>query len=338
MKKTLVALAALAAAGSSFAQVIISGTFDPTVAITNTSYKNGNSVSNTATGNNGQGTSQITFRGVEDLGGGLSAEFRMENDFQANNGTSLTNFPGSNGGDVWVGLNGGFGKIKLGTPNTPTLSTQAGRNVWGTKIGSGFGGVMGSGKVRQNNSVRYDSPSFGGASIALNYTFGTTADANPTTAIAAAEPVVDLGLFYAAGAINAGLSLWKQANNTTNAGDQITTLHFQYNLGVANVYAGYHTETKTTAAGVDSASAGFNLGVAVPMGAVTLQANYGKLDDKETSNLDRSILGLGVKYDLSKRTSAYARYVNQVNDTNATSAANFVEKITTTLVGVQHNF
>jgi len=154
-KKTLIALAALSAAAS-FAQssVTISGTFDPSVQNQKVTYAGGASVSNNLIGNNGQGTSQITFKGVEDLGGGLKASFLLENDFNArydargNEGTTSagvngTNF-GTSGGEQYLALEGGFGKIQAGAANTPSLTAQASRQPFSTKIGSGFNGVLGT--------------------------------------------------------------------------------------------------------------------------------------------------------------------------------------------------
>ena len=84
MKKTLVALAALAATAS-FADVVLTGTFDPTVVKTSTTYGNNAVANQTNMTYNGRGTSQITFKVSEDLGGGLTAIALMENDFQAQN-------------------------------------------------------------------------------------------------------------------------------------------------------------------------------------------------------------------------------------------------------------
>ena len=117
MKKTLIALAALSAAAS-FAQssVQIVGTFDPSIANEKTTYANGNSVSQNYVRNNSQGTSQITFKGTEDLGGGLKASFLFENDFDTRfdaNGNAWNgknNF-GSGGGEQFLALAGNFGRI-----------------------------------------------------------------------------------------------------------------------------------------------------------------------------------------------------------------------------------
>jgi len=81
MKKSLIALAALAATGA-FAQssVQIDGLVD--AGFQSNKYQG---VSANGFDQNGAGTTQINFRGTEDLGGGLKANFRLENDFSVVN-------------------------------------------------------------------------------------------------------------------------------------------------------------------------------------------------------------------------------------------------------------
>ena len=69
MKKTLIALAVLAASGASFAQSTV--TIDGRVDINVTRVSAG-TASLTTVGRNGVGSSRVAFKGVEDLGGGLS--------------------------------------------------------------------------------------------------------------------------------------------------------------------------------------------------------------------------------------------------------------------------
>jgi len=329
MKKTLIALAALAAT-SAFAQVTITGTFDPSIAAANTTYGNDTSASQNFVRNNSQGTSQITFKGVEDLGGGMSAMFLYEGDFTSAAGASATNGVGNGGGEIYTGLAGSFGSVKLGAPNTPSLTVQAARQPFGTKIGSGFGGVLGSSHVREDNSVNYTSPAFlGGLTVGVNYTFGVNADATPTPAVAAANNKTDIGLIYAAGPLFAGVSFYKQ-----DGVNQQTNIAVSYDFGAAKVAAGAVNETKTVL-GVDSQSSGTNLALTVPLGKISLLANIAQLDDKSAANLDRTISAIGARYDLSKRTSVYGRYVSEKNDNVAATA---IKAVTTTLVGVQHNF
>jgi len=205
MKKSLIALAALAATGA-FAQstVQIDGIMD--AGWQNISYK-GTSVG--AIGGNGSSTSQINFRGSEDLGGGLKAEFRVETDWnlvsnKANTGfvnatpatspTAVTTASANSGGgtfangEIRVGLAGGFGRVDLGVPNFFTLDANLTGQSFGTAMGSGFRGLtrtdsaaMGASAVRADNAIKYTSPSFNGLSAGLLYVAKNT-KANAGTA------------------------------------------------------------------------------------------------------------------------------------------------------------
>jgi predicted porin len=333
MKKTLVALAALSAI-SAFAQssVTISGTIDPSIASSQTTYGDGASVSNSFIRNSSQGTTQITFTGVEDLGGGLKALFRYEGDFSAAIAAGSGNAIGDGGGDIFAALQGGWGTFYIGTPNTPSLSVQAARNFIGTKLGSGFGGVSGSSHVRESGSLRYDTPSFGGFSAVLYYTFGTSATLPAQGGLAAVNAKSDIGLFFNNGPISAGLSFYQQ-----DAVNSQVNLAASWNFGIAKVYVGAHSEDKKVAGPTFGTSKGFNIGADFNISpSLVVYGNYGVLDEDNAANLDKKIAALGVKYSLSKRTSVYGRLVAENND-NVNVAAN-IRQVNTALIGIQHNF
>ncbi|WP_158272909.1 porin [Limnohabitans sp. T6-5] len=321
----------MAAAGATFAQssVTIFGTFDPSIANAQTTYGSGKSVTQNLVRNNSQGTSQVTFTGVEDLGGGLKASFLIENDFDAGKDSSWN----AAGGEMYTGLEGSFGSIKLGGANTPSLTAQASRQPFGTKIGSGFGGVLGTKHVRNSNSVVYATPVFSGFSAAIGYAFKTNADTNPAPTIAAVADHTDIGLNYANGPVAAGVSFYSVAKTGADLNSNTqTNAYASYDLGLAKLTLGYVDEKLATGVKQD----GFNVAAVVPLSAnLSLLGNYAKLDVKESTK-DKSIFAIGAKYLLSKRTSVYARYVDEKND-NVT-AADSVKGVKTTLVGVQHNF
>ena len=76
MKKTLVAVAAMAAVTGAMAQATIYGNIDQAYTKSTTSVA-GRQTSNTTTmGSYQMGSSQIGFKGEEDLGGGLKASAR----------------------------------------------------------------------------------------------------------------------------------------------------------------------------------------------------------------------------------------------------------------------
>jgi predicted porin len=180
MKKTLVAIAALAATGA-FAQstVVIDGIADAGVQRVN--YK-GNA--ETGVAGNGSSTSQLNVRVTQDLGAGLKANFRLESDFNAvstnantglasgtndtNGGKSINSSASTFGnGEVRAGLEGAFGRFDLGSVNYNSLDTFTTGQPFGTAIGSGFrtlyiNDTQATSQVRAENAFKYVTPDFMG--------------------------------------------------------------------------------------------------------------------------------------------------------------------------------
>jgi predicted porin len=187
MKKSLVALAALAVAGVASAQssVTLFGVVDASISgysstsrdlngatFLNPFYLNKGSVkvSRTALANGAYNSSRLGFRGTEDLGGGLAASFWLE--------APITNDDGATGVSTFgrrstVSLSGGFGEVRLGRDYTPTFWNDTVFDPFGTvgvgtnliSTASGFnttGGAGGFGGnpnyVRASNSIGYFLP------------------------------------------------------------------------------------------------------------------------------------------------------------------------------------
>ena len=327
----LATLAATTAFAQSSVQVV--GTFDPSIANQQTTYGDGKSVTQQFVRNNTQSTSQITFKGTEDLGGGLKANFLIENDFDAGKDArqgvagSVSNF-GSLGGELYLNLQGGFGTIALGAPNTPSLFSQS-ANPFGTKIGGGFG-QLNSGKVRNGNTVMYSTPTMAGFTAHLAYSNKTKDATNVTTA----ADITDIGLFYANGPLDVKFTSYKVAATATVVEKTDNNLTAAYDLGVAKLGVAYFTQKQTALADAQ----GTAVFATVPLSAnLSLLANYGQNNSKLSTNLDSKITAVGVKYTFSKMTSVYARYVDQSYDNVGTTAA-AVTGVKTTLVGMQTNF
>ena len=212
MKKSLVALAALAVAGMASAQssVTLFGVVDAAVSgysnksndtrnatLLNPGYVNRGSatVSKTALSNSGYNASRLGFRGTEDLGGGLAASFWLEG--------ALSNDDGTPGGQSWqrrstVSLSGAFGEFRLGRDYTPTYWNDTvfdpfGANGVGTNLivtaggkGSPAGFANGFGvnnnNVRASNSIGYFlPPNLGGFYGQFMYAFHEKAKYDPGT-------------------------------------------------------------------------------------------------------------------------------------------------------------
>jgi predicted porin len=198
MKKSLVALAALAVAGVASAQssVTLFGVVDASISgYSNTARDNRATVFPNAFGipvylnqgsvktsrrelaNSAYNSSRLGFRGTEDLGGGLAASFWLE--------APISNDDGSQGVATFarrstVSLSGGFGEIRLGRDYTPTFWNDTvfdpfGTNGVGTNListaNTSFGGfgtpaastgaftnVGSSNYVRASNTIGYFLP------------------------------------------------------------------------------------------------------------------------------------------------------------------------------------
>ncbi|OWY28007.1 porin [Herbaspirillum robiniae] len=269
MKKSLLALAVLGAfAGAAQAQssVTIYGIVDTGIAY-----------SSKVTGAPGGGTgskfglnsgviqgSRIGFKGVEDLGGGLSAVFNLETGFTNDDG-------GLQGGDnvtssnlfrrkSVVGLAGGFGTVLVGrqTDYADTISAYTAVADFGGVIqnsGSNLNRLQG---VRSNNSISYTTTNLGGFTGNLIYGFGETAgktSAGQAFGIGGKYENGPLGLglnYYQskAGATPSDVSLIPAAGtttatvitNTANVGSsaqKVLNVVASYQFGPARVYANY---------------------------------------------------------------------------------------------------
>ncbi|OUM03201.1 porin [Variovorax sp. JS1663] len=288
MKKSLVALAALAVAGVASAQssVTLFGVVD--AAVSGYSNKSDNSnfflvpplgyvdsikVKRTVLSNSGYNSSRLGFRGTEDLGGGLAASFWLE--------APISNDDGQQGVATFarrstVSLSGGFGEIRLGRDYTPTFWNDTvfdpfGTNGVGTNLIStanssfgawqggattsvpGFTNVTGSNYVRASNTIGYFlPPNLGGFYGQVMYGFHERDKYDPGTVTPTALNTQRTGRYVGGrfGYANGPLDVAASYGQST-IGD--------------NFFAGTTTNVKT-----------FNLGASYDFGVVKLFGEYSK--------------------------------------------------------------
>jgi predicted porin len=183
MKKSLIALAVLAAAGAAQAQstVTLYGLADIWVgSVKETTTIGGVSTSarTTKVDSGGFNTSRFGLKGSEDLGGGLKANFQLEQGFNMDNGTSQVTGTAFNR-QAWVGLSGGFGEVQLGRVWTSYDDIRSSANdTFNANIASSFSTWVGY-NDRTSNGIKYLTPSFGGISGSVTYALGE--DKNTST-------------------------------------------------------------------------------------------------------------------------------------------------------------
>ena len=215
MKKTLIALASLAAAGAVSAQssVTLYGKIDLGLVI-----DSGAAAGKSLRLSSGvTGGSRLGFKGSEDLGDGYKAGFVMETGFCADsaapvvsNGASVPNFcTGSNafmGRQAFGSLSGAFGTLaggrqySLGYLNLTTI------DPFGTGYAGQVNNIVDASGVRLNNAVHYTTPSFGGVTASGEIALGET------TGNWKANRVLGAAVNYASGPAYAGFSFYDLAN------------------------------------------------------------------------------------------------------------------------------
>jgi len=161
MKKSLIALAVLAASGAAMAQssVTLYGIADVWVGNLKASEVAANPAGMTMLQSGGVSTSRWGVRGSEDLGGGLKAIFTLEQGFSADDGTSAGGF----NRQAFVGLAGGFGQVTFG--NTWTAMDDV-MGVSNSGFDSGLSATQGVWisnviyAANPGNTIKYTTPQF----------------------------------------------------------------------------------------------------------------------------------------------------------------------------------
>jgi len=376
MKKSLIALAVMAAAGAASAQssVTLFGIVDATIS----HYSASGGQSNTILTNSGYNSSRLGFRGTEDLGGGMAASFWLEaglNNDNGSNGTTNTNNTaagGSGGGGLTFGrratvsLSGGWGEVRLGRDYVPTfwnttLFDPFGTNGVGTtliqkakttSLAQPFGAVpvfgnafdrVGAGDntaVRASNMIGYFLPAnLGGIYGQVGYAF----DENPT---GKAGRYIGGRLGYGSGPFNVAIAYGRaEGSDSANVATSLAApdvrdwnIGGQWDFGMAKLLAQYD-RTKYQVNGLpDATLKGWLIGTLVPVGAGEIRASYSREKLDTSANDPRaSQWAVGYVHNLSKRTALYATYAHISNRDGATVPVSASLPQSTAIDGVRVN-
>ena len=314
MKKSLLALAALgtfAGVVSAQSSVTLYGTVD----MRGMYVKNDGSTRRLSLGTNGINSSQLGFKGIEDLGGGLKAGFELLADLAPiDTGNAAGRFFGRR---AVVSLYSPAGELRLGRDYTPSFWNQTVFDAFGTNgVGNSLNVAQAYNGTRQDNSIGYFLPGkigglYGQVMVAAGEG-GTSGDrpgrylgarvgfaAGPfNVAVAAAEQ--EFGLPF-------GLNLAGDKQITYNAGGS-------YDFGIFKLL-GYYQRDNLERAHEDR----FSVSAQVGMGQGQFRVGY------DRSKLNRDVGGSTTvdqikatyQYNLSKRTAIYGT-ISRLDNKNAT--------------------
>ena len=344
MKKSLIALAALAAVGAASAQssVTLYGILDAGYTWTEHTGKiPGLTVKTTETGftSGNLSGSRWGLKGQEDLGNGLAAVFNVEAGFDSINGDFTTGFNRR----AVVGLKGSFGQVLVGRDDTPLDNLASGnyQAIDSFSYDNRGGYLWGSGDFplyTGNYSGIHYTGEFSGVSVRAFAGYDEYKE--EVNGVLSGSKVkghgVGLGLGYASGAfsIDGAVQHFDQGLLGGNKNTEFAVAA-SYDFGPAKLmghYLGNKVEDWPT-------FQQFGLGVTAPFGAATLGAQYAYNRGKTTGGMgDHTITGhdFGViaNYALSKRTDLYARAMRS-NSWKVLNAKDYSDSVT---VGIRHRF
>ena len=328
MKKTLIALAALAATGA-FAQssVTLYGAVDASF-----DHGAGNGQTVNRMNNSDLGSSKLGFKGTEDLGGGLKAVFKLEGGLANNtgNGKASNSNNQSNGAPAslagaqgldfqrysYVGIDGNFGSLHLGreyiysfwygegtvdpfSTNGPAQTTNL------------FYKLAGGALVATNasNMISYNSPN-GPVQGGVQYIMGGNTTATATVGKSdgsgySAFLKYNQGPLLITGAVS-------KVDYMVAGAYKVTGLSAQYDVNAAaSLMYTYAKETQLANANTENMVAG-----SYTMGATKWKASYTHASRTGSNVGTANQYGLGVDYALSKRTKLYTTVAEVKNSGN----------------------
>jgi predicted porin len=337
MKKSLLALAVLGAyAGVASAQSSV--TLYGTVDLNGRYVKNEGSDKRWSMGRDGINSSQLGFRGIEDLGGGLKAGFLLLSSVGADSGDMGAGQSATGSGKFWtrrstISLFSNAGELRLGRDYTPTF--------WNNTIFDAFG-TNGLGDsthvlqmptttfVRADNSIGYFlPPNIGGFYGQL---MGATAE--PGQAGQGSNNGRYLGgrVGFAAGPFDVAFAYGQQRNATFPAlgNDQDTwNIGGAYDFGFLKLL-GYYDHDKRDNLKEDR----YHISTVIPLGQGEVHLGYSrsKLENSIVpgASFDNTIYQWAAtyQYNLSKRTAMYGTYSQLNNDSHSAASVSGGTNIT----------
>jgi predicted porin len=272
-------------------------------------------------------TSYIGFKGSEDLGGGLRANFQLESFIGVDTGgagrvTGVDAFWARNAN---VSLSGGFGTIKMGRQGPPLFVSTllfnafsdsfgfspAIRQYYSLNVGTPNKNVTPLvGDSGWNNAIGYSLPSYGGLSATVLVAAGENAATSKGKNVGG-------NVLYFGGPV-ALTAAWQSVKSQGVLGQGIATfpgfagqtayqVGGSFDAGPVKLFAQYG-KIKTDA-NKDVDTTNYNVGAKVPMGAGAVLVQYGNSKigtEGVVGDTASKIASAGYDYFLSKRTDIYA--------------------------------
>jgi predicted porin len=292
MKKTLIALAAVAAVSAASAQVTLSG------GVRAAMQNSGVAGAETILSGNDTSVNNLTFTATEDIGGGMkiTGAYTMRSNLMTGENSSgqdaATVAAGNaNWRNTTIELSGNFGAVKAGRFGLSGLFAYDPFGATGTIATYASGATSGG---RYNNMLQYSTPNMSGFDAVM----GVSIDGSATN-----DDARWLYVNFNQGALSARVytetGVADNVSATPVAAYTTSGAGVSYNLGVAKPMIGYST-AKLALTGVAVAEI-YTVGATVPFGSSTAKFAYLR---NATASTDT--VAFGVDYALSKTSGLFA--------------------------------
>lgn len=275
-------------------------------------------------------------------------------------------------GETRVGLTGGFGTVMLGRgisalqlPNGGNSDPWGVTTIAGSVYAAGFATEYATGgEGRIDRAFWYTSPNISGLTLSASMSPFKVTGSALANATGASKTHYSVNALYAAGPLVIGLG-----TEQNRAADTITQLYGNYDAGVAKIF--FSTARINGGTTAEQANAGtflaaaaavpgqsakvaangtisnHTIGATIPMGALSYRVGYSTWNGTGASTQKTdSKLGLGVRYDLSKRTYVYSDLAQTSRKNNGAVSSSTVTATTNTAntknnqfdLGIRHAF
>lgn len=263
--------------------------------------------------NTNSNSSRLGFRASHDLNDNLKAIMQVEQEVRWENGSG--NFASR---DTFVGLQGDFGRIRLGFFDTPLKEIRGRVDFFGDQIGDarnltrvrdGYSGGDYDFDTRFRNGIHYTSPKFGGLTWDLHYSTNTDAGQN----LGNKNSAVSTALTYADGPWYAAIAYEQKEDTKSDA----IRMGLRYGSGpwaVAGLaqFATVKGSTLGSKQNVDT----YGIGASYKVGdKTTVKGQYYWLS-ADGSERDAGMLALGLDYQIARPFRILVAYARTDNDDN----------------------
>lgn len=264
-------------------------------------------------GSGGLSGSRLGFKGTEDLGNGLKANFVLEYAVQNDVNSGFGNdYAGNGTRQAALGLSGNWGSVNVGRLQSAaydwdcTTAPLAGSGLDAKSKLAGHLLLSCGGGGRLNNAVAYNSPNFSGFTFAVNHSrltenqngVGTAAPAGTSPDNDGYANIIGGGYNNGPLAINAVWSKADYSTSSTAAGyvtEEVTEwgVSGSYNFGMVKLFGAYQTadwDTQSSTVSRNTDNDKWTIGASMPIGANgSLSAQWADLSMDRCSGVQSAV-------------------------------------------------